>query len=125
MLHILIPLGICYGLWIHFLAVMNLMQARDEGKLPVWANRLGMPILIAGVLIDVFAQFTIACVVFLELPRELTVSGRVKRWVEGPRFIGYPDGGPPTKGIRWWRFSVALWMRVNLLKPFDRSGGHG
>lgn len=124
MIYILSALSTAYLLWVFFLAVMNLMQARDEGKLPVWAHRLGMPILLIGLALDFIAQVTIACVVFLEPPRELTVSGRVKRWVEGPKFIGYPDG-PPTKGILWWRYSVALWMRLNLLKPFDRSGGHG
>jgi hypothetical protein len=120
MIYLIASIPAAYALWIFFLAVMNLMQARDEGKLPVWAHRLGMPILIAGVLIDVIVQITLACVIFLEPPRELTVSGRVKRWVEGPYF-----SGPPTKGIRWWRYSVALWIRSNLLKPFDRSGGHG
>jgi hypothetical protein len=103
---------------------MNLIQARDEGTLPTWAHRLGLPVVFVGIVIDVAVQLTLACVIFLELPNEMTVSGRVKRWVEGPKFIGYPSG-PPTKGIRWWRYSVALWMRVNLLKPFDRSGGHG
>jgi hypothetical protein len=124
MAFLLISLPAAYALWIFFLAAMNLMQARDEGTLPTWAHRLGLPIVFVGIVIDVVVQLTLACVVFLEPPRELTVSGRVKRWVEGPKFIGYPDG-PPTKGIRWWRYSVALWMRSNLLKPFDRSGWHG
>jgi hypothetical protein len=124
MAYLLLSFAAAYVLWIFFLAAMNLMQARDEGSLPTWAHRLGLPIVFVGLVIDVFVQLTLACVVFLELPRELTVSGRVKRWVEGPKFIGYPSG-PPTNGIRWWRYSVALWMRENLLKPFDRSGGHG
>lgn len=124
MIYLLASIPAAYALWGFFLAAMNLMQARDEGTLPAWSYRLGLPIVFVGLVIDVAVQLTVACVIFLEPPRELTVSGRVKRWVEGPKFIGYPSG-PPTKGIRWWRYSVALWMRVNLLKPFDRSGGHG
>lgn len=124
MTYLLISASSAYALWVFFLAAMNLMQARNEGTLPIWAHRLGLPVVFVGVVIDVVVQLTLACVIFLEPPREFTVSGRVKRWVEGPQFIGYP-GGPPTKGIRWWRYSVALWMRNNLLKPFDRSGGHG
>lgn len=124
MAYLLVSASSSYALWIFFLAAMNLMQARDEGTLPTWAHRLGLPIVFVGLVIDITLQLTIACVIFLEPPREFTVSGRVKRWVEGTEGIGYPSG-PPTKGIRWWRYSVALWMRVNLLKPFDRSGGHG
>lgn len=113
-----------YLLWIHFLAVMNLMEARTAGTLSTWAYRLAMPILLVGLAEDVLAQFTIASLLFVELPKEDTVSGRVKRWVEGPKFVGYPSG-PPSSGLDGWRYSVALWLRVNLLKPFDRSGGHG
>jgi amino acid transporter len=124
MIYLLLSFASAYALWVFFLAAMNLIQARDEGALPTWAHRLGLPVILVGIVIDVVVQLTIACVIFLELPHEMTVSGRVKRWVEGPKFIGYPDG-PPTKGLRWWRYSVALWMRLNLLKPFDRTGGHG
>lgn len=120
MAYLLISACSAYALWILFLASMNLMQARDEGTLPMWAHRLGLPVIFVGIVIDITVQLTLACVIFLEFPRELTVSGRVKRWVEGPYY-----SGPPTRGIRWWRYSVALWMRTNLLKPFDRSGGHG
>jgi hypothetical protein len=117
-------LGLAYGLWIHFLAVMNLLEARRAGTLTKTAERLGMPVALVGYIADVLAQFTVAVIFFVELPKEITVSARVKRWVEGPPLLGYLSG-PPTKGLNGWRYSLALWLRVNLLKPFDRSGGHG
>lgn len=99
-----------YALWVFFLAVMNLKQAKDAGTLPKAARALGLPMLIVGYLLDCFVQLTAAVLIFAELPRELTVSGRVKRLIES-------GGG--------WRKRVAEWFRDVLLAPFDRSGGHG
>ena len=116
--------GLSYCLWILFLAVMNLLEARRAGTLTRPAEILGIPVAVVGYVTDVLGQLTVASLVFVEIPKEITVSARVKRWVEGPPLIGYP-GGPPTKGLNGWRYRVALWLRINLLKPFDRSGGHG
>lgn len=99
-----------YALWVLFLAVMNLKQAKDAGRLHKTARAFGVPILIAGYLLDCFVQMTVAVVIFAEWPRELTVSGRVNRLIES-------GGG--------WRKREAQWFRDVLLAPFDRSGGHG
>lgn len=97
-------------LWVLFLAVMNLQEAKDSNTLP-------RPILIpayitlwVGLIVDLFVQLTFATIIWLELPRELTVSGRVARLIES-------GGG--------YRKNLAIWFRNNMLKPFDRSGGHG
>lgn len=99
-----------FGLWVLFLAVMNLKQARDAGKLHKAAFAFGVPVLVVGYALDVFVQMTVAVVIFAELPRELTVSGRVNRLIES-------GGG--------WRKREAEWFRDVLLAPFDQSGGHG
>lgn len=111
----LILLLIIYVCEVHFLAVMNLMQARDEGKLPPITYKLVLPIVAIGVFIDVFTQMTSAVVLFLEWPKEWMVSGRVKRILQAKK---------QETGLERWRYSVALWIRDNLLRPFDRSGGH-
>lgn len=97
-------------LWILFLAVMNLGQAKAEGKLHGFALSAGCTVLTVGLLVDLLVQITVASVLWLEFPREWTVSERVARL---------------CKHGSGWRQRLALWFRRVLLAPFDRSGGHG
>jgi hypothetical protein len=97
-------------LWVLFLAVMNLGQAKAEGKLHGLALYAGYTVLAVGLLVDLVVQVLVATVMWLELPRELTVSERVARL---------------CKHGSGWRQRLALWFRAELLAPFDRSGGHG
>lgn len=106
--HVAIALALCWWLFVFFLAVMSLKIARDAGRLTMAGKVLGYPALCIGYVLDAAVQMTAATLLFLELPRELTVSGRVKRLS--------PDTG--------WRGKVARWVRDSLLKPFDPSGGH-
>ena len=99
-----------WALWVLFLAVMNLGQAKAEGKLHGFALYAGYTVLAVGLLVDLVVQVLVASLLWMELPRELTVSGRVSRLVQS-------GSG--------WRKSLAEWFRDTLLKPFDRSGGHG
>lgn len=99
-----------FVLWLLFLAVMNVDQARREGKLP---RDIVIPAYVAlflGYAVDFVVQVTFATLLWLELPRELTVSGRVERLCREGH--GY-------------RLALAMWFRRVLLAPFDRSGGHG
>ena len=107
------PLAFALGawaLWVFFLAVMCLQGARDAKKLTPWNTRIGYSVLFVGWVLDFIVQVTVAVLLFAELPRELTVSGRVKR------LIGSGDG---------WRKAVAIWLRDHFLKPFDPTGRHG
>lgn len=105
-----IGLGAIYLLWVFFLAVMQIRDARDRGSLTPWGIRFGYMVLVPGYLLDFLVQVTIAIPLFWGLPRELTVSARVKRLV--------------ATGTGWPR-RCAMWFRTHMLKPFDRTGGHG
>lgn len=98
-----------YALWIFFLAVMALKRARDSGTLSTPALVMGMPVLWMGLLVDAFVQVTVASLVFLELPRELTVTARLTRLKKGPVT---------------WRQRFAAWCCAHLLNAFDPSGNH-
>lgn len=100
-------LAALYALWVFFLAVMNLKRVSELGKLSGLAKVLGLPIILVGYGLDVCINFAVMTVIFIELPRELTVSGRLERHNRG-------DG---------WRKSVAAWFEP-LLDPFDPSGNH-
>lgn len=97
-------------LWVFFLAVMHLAEAHKAGRLTKWSTRIGYSVLFVGYVLDFLVQVTFATVLFLELPRETTVSARIERLVN------------TGKG---WRRAVALWVRTVLLATFDQSGRHG
>lgn len=97
-------------LWVLFLAVMHLNDAKRAGTLRGFALYAGYTVLAMGLLVDFVVQMTAATLLWLEWPRELTVSGRVARLlVQGS---GY-------------RYRLARWFQRTLLAPFDASGEHG
>lgn len=104
-----ISLGAVYLLWGFFLAVMNLKQASDAGTLPRAALVAGTPYIITGYLLDMALNATLASILFLEPPKEKTLSERFKRWAASRASI---------------RQKIAYYALLIFLHPFDRSGGH-
>jgi cyanate permease len=105
---VLVGLGSTYALWIFYLAVMNLKRAKDAGQLTTTAKVLGYPVLIVGYVLDCFVNFTVMTILLLEIPRETTVTARLKRHLNE---------------CDCWRKSIALWA-APLLDPYDPSGKH-
>jgi len=99
---------VSYLLWVHFVAVMHLMHMRNDGLLTPAQKAIGYSALAVGLVLDVALQGIIT-VLFLELPREWLVSGRLWRLSNGP------EG---------WRRRLALALRVGLLDSADPSGMH-
>lgn len=97
-----------YTLWIFYLAVMCLKRARDEGLLHKRALYFGMPVLVVGYVLDALINWLVLSLILLEMPRETTVTSRLKRH---------------NKSVDGWRKSVAVWFEP-LLDPFDPSGNH-
>lgn len=95
-------------MWVGYLALTNLERTRVERGLTD-PQRLGAGILLAifGPL-DVALNWTFCVLLFLELPREATVSKRCMR-----HFMA--DG---------WRGDVARWLGRHALDPFDHRGAH-
>lgn len=98
----------CYGLWVFFLAVMNLKRVRDEGKLSKWALRFGYPVLFIGLVLDIAVNWLVVTILLLELPKESTVTARLKRH---------------NRESTGWRKAVVSFFEP-LLDPFDPSGDH-
>ena len=97
-----------YTLWVFYLAVMNLKRARDANELTGVAKLFGTPVLLVGLVIDAVADWTVCTALFLELPKEKTVTSRLKRHIN-------------SEG---WRSNIAAWICMNLLNKFDPSGNH-
>ena len=104
---VLTGLGSTYALWIFYLAVMNLKRAKDSDLLTKTAMALGYPVLIVGYLLDFFVNVFVMTPILLELPKETTVTSRLKRHNKGTG----------------WRKEVAAWVEP-LLDPYDPSGDH-
>ena len=112
---ILIPLmylGLLYGTWLAFLAIMALKSARDNGKLTKTASILATPILVFGWLLD-FSLNMVSSFPFLDLPQEWLLTIRCDRYLS----IANPSG------LNRYRQRVARALCQNLLDPFQ-SGGH-
>lgn len=105
----LLLLALPFVLWLFYLAVMSLARARDAGTISIVAYRLGMPVLYVGLVLDFTTNVLFASLLFLELPREWTVSARLNRLA--------------ASGIGW-RSQLARWIGTNLLNDFDARGPH-
>ena len=100
--------GSVYMLWVHYLAVMHLKEARDRGELVGFVRYPSYLVLAVGLAWDFFVNVTVCTLMFFELPREKTVTSRLKRHIN-------------SEG---WRSTVAAWICLNLLNRFDPSGNH-
>jgi hypothetical protein len=107
-INILIILGATYALYVFYAAVMNIKRVRDAGKLTWVGKALGYPTLVIGLLLDLFVNLTLMTIVLLELPRELTVTSRLKRH---------------HKESTGWRLAVVKFFEP-VLDPLDPSGDH-
>lgn len=96
-------------LWVFYLAVMNIKRVRDMGRLGKVATTLGYPVLIVGLLLDVFCNLVLFSALLVEIPREWTVTARLKRH---------------KRNSTGWRKGVANWFGSELLDSFDPSGAH-
>lgn len=109
MIHGFCVLAAIYALWICFVVVMAMARVRDAGTMGWPTYVLGTPVFIVGYALDVAINLTVCTVLFLDLPREWTVTARLKRMV---------------LSRSGWRQAIAAWIAVNLLDQFDPSGKH-
>lgn len=101
-------LGATYLLYVFYAAVMNIQRVRDAGQLTLLGKVFGYPTLLIGLLLDIFVNVTLMTIIMVELPRELTVTSRLKRH------------NVESKG---WRLKVVKLFEP-VLDPLDPSGEH-
>jgi len=98
-----------FVLWVGYLASTHLDKLRVTGMLSRRSRQMGTIVVTMTGLVDVYANFTTATLWFLELPRELLVTQRLKR------YIRQPDN---------WRSRWAEDVGVDLLNAADHTGNH-
>lgn len=98
-----------YLFWILYLAITNLQRAYKAKTLRKPALILGYPILGFGLVLDFLMNMIVFSIVFLEIPRQLLVTQRLKLHIKNN------DG---------WRATLANWICNNFLNAFDANGSH-
>ena len=88
-----------YVLWLGYVFTMHIRAQWDT--LHWSAKVLGAPPAVLSYLLDVLINLTLASVLFLDLPREATLTKRLHRYRTG------------------WRSHVARFVCERLLNPFD------
>jgi hypothetical protein len=104
---VLTLLGLTYGLYVFYAAVMNLQRVRDMGLLTPMAKVLAYPTLVIGLILDLLVNIFVFSIVLLELPKELTVTARLRR----------------HQSSKGWRLMVVKFLEP-ILDPLDPSGDH-
>jgi hypothetical protein len=101
-------IAITYLLYVFYSAVMNIKRVRDMGKLTTFGKVLGYPTLAIGLVLDLVVNTLVMTFILLELPRELTVTSRLKRH---------------NRESTGWRLAVVKFFEP-VLDPLDPSGDH-
>lgn len=91
------------ALYILYIMVMRWKERREDqdGKLSAIQWLIAGPIVVAGVVLDVFVNLVIATVLFLDWPQELMLTARLQRYLDKPHTYG-------------WRAKVARWLKPHL-----------
>jgi hypothetical protein len=99
--------------WVFFVAVMAIYRQYLAKKLTAVEKFLGLPVVIIGAALDIFCEYTIATVIFLDVPplKELYVTRRLIRYIKTE---------PKTE----WRYKLAYWICHKMLDNFDPTGQH-
>lgn len=103
-----LSLGITYALYVWYAAVMNIKRVRDMGKLTTMGKVLAYPTLVIGFILDLLVNWFVMTVILVEIPRELTVTSRLKRH---------------HKESTGYRLAVVKFFEP-VLDPLDPSGDH-
>lgn len=110
MVFLLWLLAYVWGSWGLYVIVMAVYRMHLMKKLSPPSYILAAPFALLGFALDVLGNGTLCWLLFLDAPREWTITGRLQR------YMAQPAG---------WRRETAKWVCANALDPFDaRDGDH-
>lgn len=104
-LYIILELILFFYLYV---ASMAMVRAHKEQKLNKLLWALCVPFVVFSLIVDVLNNIFIFTILFFELPKELTVTERLKRHAKQHTFRG----------------KFARWFGDTLLNAFDHTGDH-
>ena len=107
---IIFILLILWSLWILYVAMMNIERSSMQNALPWQAKLMVYPTMLVFDIIEFIANVFVCTLIFLDIPRELTVSDRLRRY-----YINQERSG--------WRMVIVNFIKP-MLDPFDHKGPH-
>ena len=108
---LLSPLFLVAWLWLFFLlyiGAMGIMRAYHAKQLNVWLYVMCLPFLVIAYLYAVLSNLTIVSIIYVELPKQLTVTERLKKHIDS----------------QTWRGELSRFICKKILSPFDHTGDH-
>ncbi len=108
MIFLYLILADLYLFFIMYVTSMGIIRAHAEKKLNLILWLLCLPYVISALIIDFINNITVFTVLFAELPKQWTVTARLKRHVNEQTLRG----------------KLARWFGDTLLNPFDHTGDH-
>ena len=98
------------ALYVAFVLTMRFKLRKEQrGYLTTKEKLIAYPVLAVGYPLDVLVNLTIASVLFLDPPKELTVSDRLERYIFG------------IDGRYGWREGLAMWIDDTFIQPHDEG----
>ena len=128
---LLIMAAMLYALFLFFILLMGVYRAKLAGRLSGKLGVLLFPVVVLGVSWDVLCQFTVANLIFLDLPacglstKSITFRRRV--WTITYPYVEYLVTTRLRRlhsGREGWRKTLAASICDGLLDVFDPSGDH-
>lgn len=107
---VLIFLLALWALWILYIAMMNVKRALMAGDIPWQAKLLVVPTKYVFDVVEFFCNVVVCTAVFLDLPKEVTVSDRLRRYHRDPL-------------CPRWRMIIVNFIKP-MIDPFDPAGTH-
>ena len=101
---------ILWALWILYVSMMNIDRAMELGELPWQAKLMVYPTKFVFDMVEVVANTIVCTLIFLDLPKEFTVSDRLRRYYE-------------DQNQAKWRMVLVNFVKP-MLDPFDHKGPH-
>lgn len=99
-----------WALWILYVAMMNINAVVKVQRLPWQSKLLVYPTVLVFEFVELIANSLVCTLLFLDLPREWTVSDRLRRYNKNPKRAG-------------WRMILVRFFKP-MLDPFDPEGPH-
>jgi hypothetical protein len=103
-------LVILWALWVLYIAMMNIKRVAEIQTIPIRVKMLVYPTVILFEIIEFVANVFVCTLLFLDWPKEIRVSDRLRRYWRDPDKYG-------------WRLHIVRFLKP-MLDPFDPSGPH-
>jgi len=107
---VIFALGTLWALWVLYIAMMNIKRVAATQPMPIRVKMLVYPTMAVFEAVEFVANVIVLTVLFVDWPREIRVSDRLRRYWQRPARYG-------------WRLHVVKFIKP-MLDPFDPAGPH-